>query len=144
MRNPFKRTRRMPGATSDWDESAHIDLGNGLVQIPEDQLPAEAVERLRGVQVLWDDEGRPNVGVIKEAVEAEVEAWVPEDVGERLLAGEAVPEPGGPEHHEAFEAAVNNPDNWMRDGVKVDADAQIIVCEIDLLTARIKHGLDAS
>ena len=147
MRNPFKRRMRAPGASAEWDESEHIELGPDFVGIPEDQLPTETVERLTGVEVMWDEDGRPHVGVIEDAVDAELERWLgaegeAREVGsvaefnERFASGEL--SPSAPEIQTAFEAAVNNPENWVRDGVEVDPDARIAACEIDLLTGRLK------
>jgi hypothetical protein len=53
MRNPFRRRRKLPGATAEWNEAQHVPLGEDYVATPEDQLPPELAERLVGV-TLYD------------------------------------------------------------------------------------------
>ena len=145
MRNPFRRKQKLPGAESAWDEGQHIRVDDDYVAVPEDQLPADYVERLEGVKLyeLPDGEGL-GVFVNVDAVEAETEAWVANydfgpDLGKRLLRGETPPGPTDAEMRQATEDAYNNPANWMRDGIEsmADDDARYALFPVDLTTGRI-------
>lgn len=124
MRNPFKRRTRLPGASTDWDESEHLDLGDN-VAIPVDQLPAdyegrqftaEAMERLAGVSI-YDMEGEDCVMVnVTLAEEAATD-----------LAMEHAADPRHPteeEMREATVAAFDDPNHWVHGDNIADDDTK--------------------
>jgi hypothetical protein len=146
MRNPFRRRRKLHGATGEWNEAEHVPIGDEYVAIPTEQLPAEAVERLRGVKLYQvpDQGGHGHAILVNvDAVEAEVDEWIDNwsrESAERALAGEDPPdEPDESEMRAVMEAAFNNPDHWVRGEVDEMAEpgTRYSMMRIDLLTGRI-------
>jgi hypothetical protein len=132
MRNPFKRRQKLKGAAADWDESAHVDLGD-YVGIPEDQMPAEWLERMRGVRVFEDEEGRYLVGVNITRARAEVATRV------QMMPVDAMEALGETESTAMTKEAVSNSENWMHDDEEADPNDEIVFFEIDLGTAQLVY-----
>lgn len=141
MRNPFRRRRRkLPGAKSEWNEAEHIPLGDSYVAVPEDQLPAQTIERLAGVQLYKLDKMSPDaeglgVFINVDAVNAEVEAKFDGYVGI----------PNDDEMEVVVEAAFNNPANWAKGGIdSMGDDAQYALFRVDPVTGQILRGETSS
>lgn len=140
MRNPFKRRNRLKGATADWDESRQVDLGE-YVAIPRDQMPAEWLARLEGVQIFEYGEGNcvlVNVGAARADVVRQFEAMAAEVDGldEREFRAMTL-------------AALDDPTYWVREedlerDEEDDPEAEYSFFEIDMATAHVKFGEEAS
>src|SRR5262249_47400438 len=107
MRNPFRRQRRLPGASAEWDESKHVDVGDDHVAVPADQLNPEAVERLSGVQLLASPDG--DLAVMVDVAAAEAESVALMDAAEQQI-GRALTDA---EMMVCTSDAINNTEHWV-------------------------------
>lgn len=140
MRSPFRRRRRLPGASSEWNESTHVDLGPDHVAIPVEQLAetAEGHASFTGEKLseasgitnvvvfgrVGDLEG-PLVGIRMDLVAAEVARVSDESTSDVEI-------------DELMDQAARDPANWMASAdEEIPDDAQIIFADYDESTGQV-------